>query len=142
MMRRHDLRRLARVRAVDAQALFSARRYPGAYYIAGYSIECAIKACIANQTKRYEFPDKGRGIEAFQHNLEKLIKTVRGLDTAFQQAWQNNAQFRARWGVVNQWTVESRYDLTIGRQTAKDMIEAVTDRPDGVLEWFQQHWHL
>jgi len=47
MLRRHDLRRLARVRADDAQALFSARRYPGAYYIAGYSIECAIKSVAA-----------------------------------------------------------------------------------------------
>lgn len=122
--------------------MFDAKRYPAAYYIAGYSVECAIKACIANQTKQYEFPDKARATDAFQHKFSDLIKSVRALDVAHKHDIGANAQFAARWAVVSRWSVDSRYDLGIDRKDAKDMIEAVTDVPDGVLEWFRSHWHL
>jgi hypothetical protein len=36
----------------DAEALLQGGRYDAAYYLAGYAVECAIKACIANQTRR------------------------------------------------------------------------------------------
>lgn len=141
-LRRNDFRRLARARAVDAQTLFTAGRYAGAYYLAGYSIECAIKACIANQTRRYEFPDKARQVEAFQHKLNKLVKAVPRIDTALQADWASDAQFAARWNIVAGWDVDSRYDLTITRRKAAAMLDAVTISPGGVLEWFQHHWQL
>src|SRR5919106_3680906 len=30
----------------------------GAYYLAGYAVECGLKACIAKQVRRHEFPDR------------------------------------------------------------------------------------
>jgi len=35
--------------------------FDGAYYLAGYAVECALKACIAKGTQRFEFPDKRKG---------------------------------------------------------------------------------
>jgi len=37
--------------------------FDGAYYLAGYAVECAIKACIAKGTRRYEFPDKRKVLQ-------------------------------------------------------------------------------
>ena len=55
-MDRKDLRALSRVRLSGARALLKARLPDGAYYLAGYPVECALKACIAKETQRYEFP--------------------------------------------------------------------------------------
>lgn len=57
---RRDLHVLSRIRLKEAKALLDAGLYDGAYYLAGYAVECGLKACIAKKTKRHEFPpDKG-----------------------------------------------------------------------------------
>ena len=57
-MNRKDLQRLTRLRLAEARVLLAAAKYDGAYYLAGYAVECALKACIAKQIKRFDFPDK------------------------------------------------------------------------------------
>ena len=63
-MDRKDLQTLSRVRLKEATSLLNLGFYDGAYYLAGYAVECALKACIAKGTRRYEFPDKKRSIPA------------------------------------------------------------------------------
>ena len=48
---RSDFQQLADVRAAEAAALLAAGRWDGAYYLAGYAVECALKACVAKLTK-------------------------------------------------------------------------------------------
>ena len=55
---RSDLQGLALVRLDDARSLLAADRWDGAYYLAGYAAECGLKACIAAQTRQYDFPDR------------------------------------------------------------------------------------
>jgi hypothetical protein len=43
---RTDLQKLARVRLGDAKVLLKAKRWPAAYYLAGYAVECGLKACV------------------------------------------------------------------------------------------------
>jgi len=57
-MNRADLQRLTRLRLAEAKVLFDNRRYEGAYYLLGYAIECAFKAYLAKQTKRYDFSER------------------------------------------------------------------------------------
>jgi HEPN domain-containing protein len=57
-MDRKDFRALSRVWLSEATALLNAGLPDGAYYLAGYAVECALKACIAKETQRYEFPEK------------------------------------------------------------------------------------
>ncbi len=45
-MDRADFQRLALDHIADAKALLAARRWGGAYYLAGYAVECGLKACI------------------------------------------------------------------------------------------------
>jgi hypothetical protein len=67
-MDRKDLRALSRVRLSEARALLKAELPDGAYYLAGYAVECALKACIAKETQRYEFPDKKRVNSSHTHD--------------------------------------------------------------------------
>jgi HEPN domain-containing protein len=73
-MLRTDLQRLSRLRAQEARTLFAAGHYDGAYYLAGFAIECALKACIARKTQRYEFPDPKRAGRAWNHQLDQLLR--------------------------------------------------------------------
>src|ERR1700681_3770039 len=72
---RLELRRLAEDRIADAGVLLAAGRWSGAYYLAGYAVECGLKACIAKLTNQDDFPRDRRLLEeCYTHSLEKLLK--------------------------------------------------------------------
>ena len=73
-MNRETLQQISRQRKREAAALFGAGLYPGAFYLAGYAIECALKACIAKQTKKHDCPNRRLATEAWTHDLEKLVQ--------------------------------------------------------------------
>jgi hypothetical protein len=72
-MNRIDLQALAEERALDAQALLNASRWSGAYYLAGYAIECGLKACIAKLTELHDFPDKDFVNKSYTHKIDVLM---------------------------------------------------------------------
>ena len=80
-MTRQDLQELAEVRLKDARVLSDAGRFSGAYYIAGYAVECALKACIAKQFHEHEFPDLQKVKQIYTHGYYTLVR-VAGLDLA------------------------------------------------------------
>ncbi len=45
-MNRATLQQLSDERISDARALLAANQWPGAYYLAGYALECALKSCV------------------------------------------------------------------------------------------------
>lgn len=63
-MNRQDLQSLSRIRARDSKVLLDGGSFAGGYYLMGYAVECAIKAAIAKQTKRYEFPNRRVAIDS------------------------------------------------------------------------------
>ena len=79
MLTFHDLRRMAKARIDDAKALRAAGRYDGAVYIAGYAVECQLKARIATSLlaqgawpeTNVEFDNLGR---LKSHRWEDLLK--------------------------------------------------------------------
>jgi HEPN domain-containing protein len=136
-MTRKDFQRLTRLRLNDARTLLKNGNNEGAYYLTGLAVECALKAAIARRTQRHEFPPKPtivRGI--YDHDLNKLL-VVAGLETALEAATTNNAELKQNWGLVKDWTVESRY-LAAGL-SADVLYRAATGR-NGVLGWLRQHW--
>jgi hypothetical protein len=137
-MNRADLQRLASTRAREAQVLLDSDCYDGAYYLVGYAVECALKACVARQTRRYDFPDKRAVIESYVHDLEKLVRAA-GLTGDFALESKRDTQFQLNWGIVKEWSEESRYSLWTKAQ-AEGLYKAVTDRRHGVLRWIKQHW--
>ena len=51
-MNRAELQRLSLERIEDARALLAAKQWSGAYYLAGYSLECALKSCVLAYIER------------------------------------------------------------------------------------------
>lgn len=138
-MNRNDLKRLVRIRLREAKALKKARCPWGAYYIAGFAVECGLKACIARQTRRYEFPDKQRAFDAFEHSPVKLVK-VAGLEVALRNELQTNPAFGAYWSIITAWSVHKRYETTTTAREAQELLDAITDPKDGILKWLEKHW--
>ena len=73
--------------------------HDGAYYLAGYAVECALKACIAKETKRHEFPDKRRVDASYTHTLRDLVKVAR-LEVAHRDRSRVDPEFRKNWDTV------------------------------------------
>lgn len=133
---REALQVLATTRLDDARTLLSNARYAAAFYLAGYAVECALKACIAHQTREYEFPDRNRVNQSYTHDLEKL-KELSGLP--IDAALSADAILAVNWSVVAKWEERSRYRLPTKKE-AEDLLEAVDDPKHGVLPWLQERW--
>ncbi|MBE9187187.1 HEPN domain-containing protein [Microcoleus sp. LEGE 07076] len=136
-MNRRDLQNIALTRLKEVEVLLQNRQYSGAYYLSGYVIECALKACIAKQTHKFDFPDKKTVIDSYTHDLEKLIKVAK-LDAELKSLLRD-PNFSPRWALVKDWSEESRYEKH-NKQKALDVYSAITDPNHGVLQWLQQHW--
>ena len=107
-MNRADFQRLAHIRLRDSEVLLANGQYAGAYYVSGYVVECALKACIARKTQQYDFPDKALVIQSYTHNLTTLVG-VAGMGPDLDQESRLDSQFAAYWSVVKDWSENSRY---------------------------------
>lgn len=137
-MNRFDLQLLASERIADAQGLLATGNWSGAYYIAGYSVECALKACIAKSIRAEDFPDKKLANDAYTHNLETLV-TLANLTAIRESLRKLNTHFASNWSVVKNWTEKSRYQLWT-ESDAREIVDAISHPQDGVLPWIRIHW--
>ena len=136
-MNRREFQRLAAVRLREAKVLLAANAPEGAYYLAGYAVECALKACIAKSTERHDFPDKMRVNRSHTHNLRDLIG-VAGLKDPHIEAMREY-EFSRRWDIVIQWNEDSRYQGN-SAEDASALIEAIQNRTYGLLQWLKKHY--
>ena len=135
-MDRKELRSLAALRLREAQVLLSAGLSDGAYYLAGYAAECAVKACKA--TRRFEFPDKKRVDLSYSHNLRDLVR-IAGLEELRSERASKDIEFRNRLDTVQSWSERSRYRRN-DQAAAEELLKAIADKPDGILAWLRLHW--
>jgi HEPN domain-containing protein len=135
---RIDLQNLANERIAEAKILFDAGKWSGAYYLAGYAVECGLKACIARLTKPDEFPDKNFGAKCWVHDIEQLVELA-GLRTKRNVDAGANVNLDSNWGIVAGWKETSRYEQKT-QADAQVLYDAITQNPDGVLLWIQLHW--
>ena len=138
-MNRSELQKIAELRVGDAKVLLDAGRYEAAYYLAGYAIECALKACIAKQIKEFDFPDKKVVTDSYAHDLTKLLR-LSSVGLLFEAELKRNQAIDTNWGVVKDWSEETRYQTSVAEKVARDMFAAVTDPQNGVLTWLKNHW--
>lgn len=138
-MNREDFQKLSAERVRDARALLGAGRYAAAYYLCGYAVECALKACIAKRTIRHDFPDKIFAATVYTHDLVKLLNAA-GLTHTHQQHVDAHPAFGTNWAIVKDWSETKRYERTITESQARDFYSATTARANGVLKWIKAHW--
>jgi hypothetical protein len=123
----------------EAQALFAARAFEGAYYLAGYAVECALKACVAKQVQEFDFPDKRLVERSYTHNLTQLLD-VSGVKADLDEAIRGNEALADSWSMVKDWSEASRYMLDITEKSAENMLGAVGAEKTGVLPWLKKYW--
>lgn len=137
-MNRAELQRLAKERISDAKVLLAARHWSAAYYLAGYAVECALKACIAKLMKAEEFPDKNFAEKCWTHILPQLLGLA-GLKADLEAAMQVDTDLADNWDTVKEWNESSRYARAT-KADAEDLYEAIIDRKHGVLSWLKRRW--
>lgn len=138
LLNRKTLRELAEIRYDEAETLLKNGKYDGAYYLSGYVIELALKACIAKKTKEHDFPDKETVHDSYTHELLKLFKTA-SLWIPFEREYKKNKQLELNWSIVKDWSESSRYEKH-SEQKANDMLNAISDANGGVFTWIKQYW--
>lgn len=118
--------------------MLKAGLFDGAYYLAGYTVECALKACIAKGTQRHEFPERKKVESSYSHNLRELIR-IAGLEDARIEQASKDPEFKANWDVVQSWSEQSRYRRHSPEAT-RGLLSAIGDRRHGVISWIRLHW--
>ncbi len=119
--------------------LFAAAAFEGAYYLAGYAIECALKACVAKQIQEFDFPDKRLAERSYTHDLVQLLH-ISGVEATFADAIRADKALGWSWGTLKEWSEANRYRLDVTQKSAEDMLAAVGNETSGVLSWLKRHW--
>ena len=140
-MQRADFQLLAAERLADAEGLLSLGRWAGAYYLAGYAIECGLKARVLTHLASdlgVIFRNRRFSERCWTHDLEELLELA-GLKSVLQASAAANSVFAANWKAVVEWSEQSRYE-TRDEVSAREIVAAVGDPGDGVLAWIRKHW--
>jgi hypothetical protein len=134
---RADLKALSEARLQEARALLGAGHHMGGYYLAGYSVECALKACIAGTIRPDVWPDRGFSQSIHTHSIEKLMGFA-GLKQQFEADLGADPQLESRWGHLSKWSEEDRYSRDIDATDAADLIDAIENPSSGILTWIKR----
>lgn len=123
-----DLRYLAEIRLREAQVLLRAGEFSGAYYLAGYAVECGLKALLTNELDSFRMPQKSEVTKAHTHDVQELAKQCGLMPTS-------DKSVRVEWSIVSAWSEGSRYETHLAPR-AREMVEAA----DAVLNWLALKW--
>lgn len=127
---RTEFRQLATLRLADAKALQAAAQWAGAYYLVGYAIESALKACLIKKfVEKESWPSSDfKAIEFYTHDLAALIGQAR-----LESVLMNDVSYRPFWLELQNWSEQTRYNLNADEQNTIQLIGAVEE----VLRWFE-----
>ncbi len=138
-MNRAEFQRLADVRVREAEALLAAGLWDGAYYLAGYAVECELKAAIITRVQTdpgllFEEKHKNFQRDCWSHSLSSLVKLA-GLELQLDNRQQTDPMFQDRWSLVAvKWSEKVRYEFKTESE-ARLLVAAVNDPSFGVLPW-------
>lgn len=128
-------------RRADADALFEKQRWRGAMYLAGYAIECLIKAKLMKMFKQSDL----EGLEAELNAAISSRTTRHSSITGSSCMWGASGRLdalrsnRGLWrsfNVANRWIPSWRYNPDqSNRADAEDFLSAV----DAMLEWIRNN---
>lgn len=139
-MNRSELQRLAEDRVLDARALLAASRWSGAYYLAGYAVECGLKSCVLARIERTGviFEDREFAKRCWTHDVETLVIAADLVDGRKFDI-KANTDRELNWTHVKDWSETSRHQQKTEAQ-ARRLLEAADDASNGVLPWIRTHW--
>lgn len=138
---------ISNTRLAESVVLEKNGYYDGAFYLAGYSVELALKAkiCILLDIpnlydESFLNGDKRDLFKSYKsHNLDHLI-LLSGLRSKFDFAKSNNADLQKNWNFVAEtWNEKCRYYCcgTTKKEDCQRLIAAISDTKNGILTWIQ-----
>jgi hypothetical protein len=133
---------LSTERLEEAKILLQNQHYDGAYYLAGYALEMALKARICTNLDRNDYPENENFKQAFKtHHLDDLLK-LSGLYEELNRAKTSSQTLSTYWSLVTDWNESFRYKPvgTQSQQYVQKFITALEDPQHGILTWIRQRW--
>jgi HEPN domain-containing protein len=136
---RIEFQEMAEKRLAEAKALLDLGMWDGAYYLAGYAVELALKACIIKMVMATDaFPDRKFSENCYTHAIEKLVGLAK-LEDARKAATDADPSLLANWLLTRDWSEERRYHR-IDEIEARLLYDAIADNAHGVLPWIKARW--
>ena len=137
---RVDLQQLANIRIAEAAVLLANGMWDGTYYLAGYAVECGLKACIMAYVERTGiiFEDKKYSEKCWTHDFKALI-VLADLKGTYDTDRALDAALVTNWEKALNWNENRRYLRTLELE-ARDLYTAITDPANGVLQWIRKYW--
>ena len=150
MPSRSDLQTLTKQRLDDAGALLTLHFPDAAFYLAGYSIECALKAVVCKTLDQDDFYEPDRSNKATRYVQERILREFKthnyndllvlsGLSAKFEVARDADPALYLAWIEIEEaaWTEQYRYQLgTKSIQNVSDFITAVKT----LIVWISRYW--
>ncbi|OIN56702.1 HEPN domain-containing protein [Arsenicibacter rosenii] len=135
-----DCRLLAADRLEEAEILYKTGKFYGAYYIAGYCAEMALKVAICTRlnVEMFDSNDVRDDIsKPFKiHKLTTLL-VFAGLRKQHQEDINNgNIDLQKAWNRVSAWSEERRYERFISEEKCRQFLDAI----NVFYQWIQTHW--
>src|SRR5262245_4487525 len=104
--KKSDFQALAEKRLREARVLLAANEPDGAYDVAGYAVECALKACIIKKMNTSdEWPDRNFSDLCYKHELVVLLRLA-----DLEDPMNKLPGVMGKWGQVKDWRETSRYE--------------------------------
>jgi HEPN domain-containing protein len=135
-----EIIKIAESRIAEAKILSAAGYYEGAFYLAGYSIEMALKAKICLHLDIPNLFDDSKLLDKLRFKTHDIITLLllSGIRKKFETEMSKNVPLYEHWNLISTtWNEKSRYDCcgTKSKQEAEDLITAISDNLNGVLTW-------
>jgi hypothetical protein len=139
-LNRADFQKMALTWIASAKTLLAAKLWGPAYYVAGYAVECGLKACIMKRVEQTGviFAEKKFAERCWTHDLTELVELA-GLKKTLEADRTQNPALKLNWLVVKDWDESSRY-LHQPHHQAKKLYRAITDKAGGMMPWVMKHW--
>ena len=143
-----DIEALADEKLNDAECLFDNKRYDGAYYLAGYSVELLIKAKVCKTLGISDFFDFNNPAKTklAAKNIDNIYKPYRvhddaqlivlsGIYTKFQEDMSIDPIFKKHWSIVSKWDENSRYLTGKSDKDVQNFIISIKE----IMQWIRKH---
>ncbi len=129
-MTRQEFQDIALLRQAESKTLLKKNHFDGCCYLAGYSLEAALKAAICRQMNNDYFfdiirPDTARAFKI--HNLGELI-ILAALSQDYEDLKKINPVLWSNWAFIRdniRWSEQLRYQVGFSKSDADQMILAI-----------------
>jgi HEPN domain-containing protein len=134
---RAAFQQLAELRLAEAKLLLENELPSGAYYLAGYAIECALKAIIAKDFRADEIPDLKYVRDIHTHDLSALLRLAE-LEEELDAAKKADPELFQSWTTIKTWSETARYKVWTEADASAILAGIGGDK--GLLQWLRNHW--